>query len=374
MDELGIWALKGDETEEVETVDAVSKADLAERRLEEALVRRPDMLESGIQLVGRQTPTAGGPLDLLGVDTKGLLVVFELKRHAITRDAVAQCIDYASALNVMDPEELATHIADHSGKNGIEKIDDFKAWYKKEAEENEFEKELSNLLPPRLVLVGLGIDHSAERMARLLQDYGVNISVLTFYGFQHGGETLLARQVEVEVDHTPSSSKGKKSAEKQLYREFWTEFLTEFGQSHKDWKFHRESRGARALTNSLLEFDACEKSKDEMSYSFQYPAVEEWPTRVNFWVKNSNLEDGERILGGLSAQKDEIERSFGEPLSWDIGKGRKTRGIYIQHPAERLAIGDRERWPEVRDWAIKRLGALRAAIQPHLDELTADDE
>ena len=201
MNELGIWTLKTDDT--AEAVKAVSGLDL-ENRLEEMLVRLPDMLGADIQLVGRQTPTDGGPSDLLGVDGEGKLVVFELKRGSITRDAVTQCIDYASALNAKVPDgELIEHIADRSGAHGIEKIENFKAWYEKDAKENDHEKELSNLLPPRLVLVGLGVDDRAERMARFLQACGVDISVLTFYGFQHGGETLLARQVEVEHDPPP---------------------------------------------------------------------------------------------------------------------------------------------------------------------------
>ena len=196
MNELSIWTLKTDDT-----VEAVkSEADLLEKRLEEMLVQRPDMLERDIQLVGRQTPTAGGPSDLLGVDTAGRLVVFELKGERLTRDAVTQCIDYASALDAMDSdEELAEHIAEHSGTHGIEKIADFKAWYREQYEEQFAESEMSSLLPPRLVLIGLGVDDRAERMAQFLQARGVDISVLTFYGFQHGGETLLARQVEVEA-------------------------------------------------------------------------------------------------------------------------------------------------------------------------------
>lgn len=201
MDELSIWALKGDGT--AEDVNAVSKVDL-EKRLEEMLVQRPDMLGADIQLVGRQTLTDGGPSDLLGVDGEGRLVVFELKRGSVTRDAVTQCIDYASALDARDPEDLVKHIAEHSG--AIEKIDEteFKEWYEKEFEENE----LGNLLPPRLVLVGLGADETAERMVRFLQagGRGINISVLTFYGFQHGGETLLARQVEVEATNENDSA------------------------------------------------------------------------------------------------------------------------------------------------------------------------
>ncbi len=192
-DELKIWALRdGNEVGVVESVSGVALEDI----LEATLVRRPELLESGLHLVGRQTPTESGPLDLLGVDEGGRLVVFELKREKLTREAVTQCIDYASALSAEAPEELARLIAEHSGSGGIEKIEDFEEWYQEWFAENE----LSDLLPPRLTLVGLGVDERAERMAQFLSEGGIDISVLTFYGFQHEGETLLARQVEVERD------------------------------------------------------------------------------------------------------------------------------------------------------------------------------
>ena len=210
-DELKIWALRdGNEVDAVESVSGVKLEDI----LEATLVSQPEMLERGLDLVGRQTPTESGPLDLLGVDEGGRLVVFELKREKLTREAVTQCIDYASALDEKAPEELAAFIAQHSGTQGIEKIEDFEEWYQERFDENE----LSDLLPPRLTLVGLGVDERAERMAQFLAKGGIDISVLTFYGFEHGGETLLARQVEVERDATIRTGQrtNPSAAEKRL--------------------------------------------------------------------------------------------------------------------------------------------------------------
>ena len=88
---------------------------------------------------GRQTPTDGGPSDLLGVDTAGrlLLVYMSMKRDSgHVRDAVTQCIDYASALDAMGPamKTLAKHIAEHSGTaTGLRRSNDFKAWYERDA-------------------------------------------------------------------------------------------------------------------------------------------------------------------------------------------------------------------------------------------------
>ena len=165
--------------------------------LEDTLVSRPDLLLEDLTLVGRQTPTDGGPLDLLGVDGEGKLVVFELKRGTLSRDAVAQVIDYASYLDTMSMDELAEHISQNSGKHGINKIDDFTDWYSQQGFENS--ESLESLKPLRMVLVGLGVDDRTERMTRFLaENSGMDISLLTFHGFTMDGRTILAKRVEVE--------------------------------------------------------------------------------------------------------------------------------------------------------------------------------
>ena len=191
MDEVKIWAVDGDSN--VEPLPRKGQTD-TESLLEETLVRNPSMLIPGLRLVGRQTPTEGGPLDLLGVDEDGRLVVFELKRGTLSREAVAQVIDYASDLDAMGLDELAEYISEKSGDHGIEKIGDFQEWYSQDFEE------LESLKPLRMFLVGLGTDGTTERMVRFLADNSsMDISLLTFHGFEYDDKTLLARQVEVEA-------------------------------------------------------------------------------------------------------------------------------------------------------------------------------
>ena len=193
MDEVRIWAVGGDSS--VVPLQQKDQTD-TESLLEDILVRNPHLLIPGLRLVGRQTPTEGGPLDLLGVDGDGRLVVFELKRGTLSRDAVAQIIDYASDLDTKSDIALARHIAAHSGAGGIENIEDFEKWYG----ENTEAQGLDSLRPLRLFLIGLGADERTERMVRFLaENSGMDISLLTFHGFAYDDRTLLARQVEVEA-------------------------------------------------------------------------------------------------------------------------------------------------------------------------------
>ena len=209
MEEIRIWSIGDSGVRQIQLADAME----SEMLLERTLVKNPDLLMPGLRLVGRQTPTEGGPLDLLGVDESGKLVVFELKRGALSRDAVAQVIDYASYLDSLSGDALGQLVVGQSGQRGIDKIEDFAQWYS----ENLGEDDLESLKPIRLVLVGLGVDTSTERMVSFLAKNGqLDISLLTFHGFHYDGRTLLARQVRV---NRSSKRPGKEERRTRLFDE-----------------------------------------------------------------------------------------------------------------------------------------------------------
>ena len=214
MEELKMWTVgNGGEAAPVKQVRHIETENL----LEKTLVKNPDMLIPGLKLVGRQTPTDGGWLDLLGVDRDGRLVVFELKRGKLTREAVTQIIDYASDLNAMNDKQLAEHITQRSSGGGIEKIENFEDWYAQHIEDLDEE---SQLRPVKMMLVGLGADARATRMVDFLAR-GVDISLLTFHGYEHEGKTFLAKQVRVEPEADEAvrrSRAGKESGEERRRR------------------------------------------------------------------------------------------------------------------------------------------------------------
>ena len=195
MEDIKLWELGGTQAKPLGLNNRLE----SEGFFEDTLVKNPNLLFEGVTLVGRQTPTEGGPLDLLGVDSDGRLVVFELKRGTLSRDAVAQIIDYASYLDSLDLDALADRISERSGTHDIDKIENFQEWY------SEGFGTLESLKPLRMFLVGLGADDRTERMVRFLaQNSGMDISLLTFHAFDYDGKTILAKQVEVEAADEPS--------------------------------------------------------------------------------------------------------------------------------------------------------------------------
>jgi hypothetical protein len=190
---IELWSVGSDEEPvSARAVESIDNAD-AEKLLEDLLVSSPQMLQEGLSLVGRQVPCEGGYLDLLGIDRDGRITIFELKRGTLTRDAVAQVLDYASDLASFDAERLAKLIEDNSGRLGIEKIDDFLDWYTQEYPDAS--DALSEI--PRMVLVGLGVDDRARRIVGFLSEAGISLELLTFHAFRADGKLLFARQVEV---------------------------------------------------------------------------------------------------------------------------------------------------------------------------------
>lgn len=256
LEAIKLWQIDGSE---VTSLDASNQME-SEGLLEDILVENPRLLMEGMELVGRQTPTEGGPLDLLSVDEDGRLCVFELKRGTLSRDAVAQIIDYASYLDGMELVDLATHISNRSiDAPGIEEINNFEDWY------NGRHGELESLKPLRLFLVGLGVDDRTERMVRFLaHNSGMDISLLTFHGFIQDGKTLLAKQVEVEAVQDSGIRRSRSSLSAAERRARFEDLIDRCGVGdlltgvrsafRENWPEHNEFINAGSLSIRMPEY------------------------------------------------------------------------------------------------------------------------
>ena len=240
MDEIKIWRCDS-MGNSVEKLQPASQMD-SEESLENLLEQNPEMLVPGLTLIGRQMTIDGiYDLDLLGLNRQDKLVVFELKRGVLTRQAVAQILDYCSWIDSRNEDQLLEFL---SSGSTIDEVEDFGSWYK-----NLREKELdcSVLRPTRMVLVGLGVDERAKRMVEYMADNEMEISLLTFHGFQDGESILLSRQVEVEFKHLDTSTGRINEMEKsrRLQRKI-QEYGEEFEKLWNEVKESLNSTDARA--------------------------------------------------------------------------------------------------------------------------------
>ncbi len=232
VDKIEVWKVDP-ASSEVESLKPINRVE-AEESLEEMLAKNPELIDSGLTLIGRQmTIDTNYALDLLGIDQDGKLVVFELKRGAITRRAVAQVIDYCSWIDELGEEELLRFIIDNSGGDAIEKIEDIETWY---SEQHSQPFEEASLKPTKMVLIGLGVDDRTKRIIDYLADKEVNISLVTYHGYEDENSRFLARVVESDFDNTRTQLLGntremltqKLATSRREYKiddEFWSDVI-----------------------------------------------------------------------------------------------------------------------------------------------------
>ena len=182
-------------------------------------------------------------------------------------------------------------------------------------------------------------------------------------GWRIGG-SLPAPKLNVVVRPDDWAREVRPPDETSLYRAFWAAFRPGFELAHPGWTPSHKLTGRKRAwatfpsTRSDVEFTAGFSGRE---YGFKLECVTKGAER-------------QRLHHALRERRSEIESTFGEALDWRENSEKDHRWyIFAWYPDRELDIEDRERWPEVRAWAIKRLGDLRDAIQPHLDELAADD-
>ncbi len=172
--------------------------------LEKWLKTNPKIIGEDILVFGEQVRTKSGPLDYLGIDNNGNLVIIELKRGRLPRDVIAQAIDYASDVANWDLEKLNEICVSFSGKSLEDHIID-----------NFANVELEDLVinsAQRLLLVGFSIDEPLSRMIEWLSsnyDLGINAIILNYVVTSTGNE-LLSRTVIIPEEIEKEKSNKKK--------------------------------------------------------------------------------------------------------------------------------------------------------------------
>lgn len=212
--------------------------------LEQWIKTNPEILGTDILVIGEQVYTKSGPLDFLGIDNNGNLVIVELKREKIPRVALAQAIDYASDLSNWDIDKISEACISYTGNNLEDTLT--------ERFENIEIEDLTINQNQRLLLVGFAIEESLSRMIEWLSDkfdVGVNAIILNYTKTSNGSE-LLSRTVSIPEEI---------AKEKSNKRKFKIEMSDEPGEYEEEKLFEllkkyfaRSSYSSNRIKNVLL--------------------------------------------------------------------------------------------------------------------------
>ena len=171
-----------------------------EAQLQSWLAENPDAIEPGLWIVGYEFPLGENRADLLAVDGDGRLVVIEVKRANATREAVGQVLDYVSALEEVDPTEIASTINTAEARPEFAPVDDF---------ERQFAERYAaaaasgpDLMPVRAILAATSESPETDRILEYLQGIGMDIHSVVFKGAlaEDGERTYQRRRAARPVD------------------------------------------------------------------------------------------------------------------------------------------------------------------------------
>ena len=174
--------------------------------LERWIKSNPSILGQDLLIVGEQVQTKSGPLDFLGMDKSGNVVIIELKRERIPREALAQAMDYASDVASWELDKLSEECVKYRGQT-------LDAYINESFEDVDLE-DISVNQTQRILLVGTYIEESLQRMIGGLSDnYGVSINAVIFkYIRTKCGDELIARTMIIpeEVEKERSQKQQRK--------------------------------------------------------------------------------------------------------------------------------------------------------------------
>lgn len=186
--EIKIWEVKNGKLSTIDSTSMSKEGRREKEDLETWIKTDPSILGEGILLFGEQVQTKSGPLDFLGIDKEGNILVIELKRDKLPRDVLAQAIDYASDVATYTLDKLNEICKDYTKEKNLEEL------FMENFEEGDLEA-ISINQSQRILIVGTGTEESLERMIEWLSEhYGVDINAVLFsYVKTSKGEELLAR-------------------------------------------------------------------------------------------------------------------------------------------------------------------------------------
>jgi len=185
--EIKVWQIINGTLHPIETSMVEEKR--FEKDLENWIKTHPEILGENILVIGEQVSTSsGGFIDFLGIDKEtGDLIIIELKRGRLGRDALAQAIDYASEVASWTEEDINERIN--------KKLKDLIIDENLSLEDSNIKLNQNQ----RILLVGFSMDDRLQRMIDWLSEkYGMSINaVLLKYVKTKNGEELIARTMVI---------------------------------------------------------------------------------------------------------------------------------------------------------------------------------
>jgi hypothetical protein len=303
-------------------------------------------------------------IDLLAIDRQANLVVVELKRTNDGGHMELQAIRYASMVSAMTFEraerihaEFLTRIGE-AAEEARSRILTFLGW--DEPDEESFAPDV------RIVLVSEDFGKELTTAVLWLRERDIDIRCVRLRPYQDGEKRMIdvqqiiplpeADEYQVQLREKEQVGRKKRAERYDERLRFWEGLVAicrARNTRHADRKpgcYHwlGGSSGIRGL-------------------GFNYVIVQEYGV-AELYIDRGDTAENKRIYDQLYAQREEIEKAFGGPLSWERLDNR--RACRIKHVIERGGYRSPEaELPRIQNEMVETMSRLEAALAPRLPAL-----
>ena len=203
MQRVALWEINGTSPTRLAAIPLE-----LEKHLEGWIESDPALLQTGLDIIGRQVVLDAGRLDLLALDPQGRICAVEIKRGSVTRDTIAQALDYAACLSTIEATDLRAKADAYLKPRGTD---------------------VASLLNKRQMSLALDIDErqiqmfvvgiggataDLQRVIGFLSQYELPITVVSYDVFVTGdGRRLLCREAaDLAAESSVRNERGDGSA------------------------------------------------------------------------------------------------------------------------------------------------------------------
>ena len=303
-------------------------------------------------------------IDLLAIDKEANLVVIELKRTNDGGHMELQAIRYASMVSAMTferAEQIHGEFLVRMGKIAGESRNSmltFLGW--EEPDEENFAPDV------RIILVSEDFGKELTTAVLWLRDRELDIRCVRLRPYQDGEARLIdvqqiiplpeANEYQIQLREKGQVGRKKRAERYDLRLKFW-EGLVAIARS-------RQSRHGNIKPGAYSWLGA---SSGIRGLGFNYLIRQEFGT-VELYIDRGDTTENKRIYDQLYARKEEVEKSFGSPVSW--ARLDEKRACRIKFNIERGGYRNPEQqWPDIQAEMVIAMSKLEAALQPSLDSL-----
>ncbi len=356
----------------LEEIDTTTFRDLgiSERYdLQEWLAKKPNIFGEDLLIIQKEFDgfeDTNERLDLLALDKQGNLVIIENKLDDSGRDVIWQVLKYSaycSTLKIKNIKEIFDQYLKKEGKeeNAEDLLADFFG-------DEDFENIINIGNSQRIIMIAGKFRKEVTSTAIWLLNYGLRIQCFKASAYRHedqlffnleqiipmkDAEDYVISMAKKNIDNLSNQKEMKNRHNKRF--EFWTQFLKEINKINN------------LCANTSPSKDTWISSALGMSGVGLNLVVTQKYARSEVYINRGSQEENKKIFDYFYKSKDEIEKDFGQNLTWERMEDKITSRIKFQ--LDGVSAFNNEDWSKMNKFLIEGVTKMEKVFSPYVQKL-----